>query len=112
SYLTTIAKREALDHIRRKSRKPEDSDEEIDGLVDQRDFAKEIEIAIVFEEAREAALERMRPEQVKCFLCHLQRWTNKNIAERLDLTEGTVRTYISSAYKILYEELCKRLKWR
>src|SRR5215472_13698641 len=36
SYLTTIGKREAIDHIRRKGRKQEDSDEEIDELVDQR----------------------------------------------------------------------------
>ena len=109
SYLTTIGKREALDHIRRKARKQEDSNKEIDGVVDQRSVEEEIEMAILFEGAMGAAMGKMRPEQVKCFHYHLQGCTSEAIAARLALTEGTVRTYISNAKKILYKELCKRL---
>src|SRR5579864_4776295 len=109
SWLTTIAKHEAIDHVRKKNRKQEDRNEEDEGPVDPINIEEEVAIAIAFEEAMEAALERMRPEQRKCFHYHLQGWTIKAIAKRLGLTKGTVGTYISNAYRILHEELRKRL---
>jgi RNA polymerase sigma-70 factor (ECF subfamily) len=127
-WLTKIARNKVRDHLRGKCgrdpclrhgqelREEGSSDEEDEKLVDPEDIEDRVATAIAFEGAWEVALKKMRPEQKKCLIFHLQGWKIEAIVERLGLTmtkprltEGTVRTYISEAYRILHEEFRKRL---
>jgi RNA polymerase sigma-70 factor (ECF subfamily) len=108
-WLREIARNEALDYLRRRRRRGEGMSEEDEDPIDPKDNPEDIvTTAIVFEEAMDAALAKMGAEQRKCFIYHFQGETNKAIAERLDLTEGTVKTYICNSKKILRKEYRER----
>jgi RNA polymerase sigma-70 factor (ECF subfamily) len=108
-WLTEIARNEALDYLRRKRRRGDGMSEEDEDPIDPSENIEDrVTTAIVFEDAMEATLARIGREQRKCFIYHMQGETNKAIVERLDLTEGTVKTYICNAKKILREEFRKR----
>ena len=108
SWLTTIAKNTARDHLRRDHWREEGSNEEDEELVDPVNFEDERMTQIVLEEVMQAGFKRMRPKQRKCFIYGIQGWTFEDIAKRLNLDEHTVKTYISNSYRILREELRKR----
>jgi RNA polymerase sigma-70 factor (ECF subfamily) len=109
SWLATIARNEALDHLRRKSRREEGRNGEGEELVSLENIEDQVITKIALGEAQRAAFKRMRPKQRKCFIYHIRGSTIENIAKRLSLTEDTVKTYIRSAYRILHEEFRKRL---
>lgn len=121
-WLYKIAGNTARDHLREKGRRgppsqhgrESDEEGEINEKAEQIADPEKLEdwpmMAEAFEEALVAALRRMRPEQQKCLAHHLQGMEPGAIAQQLGLTEGTVRTYISNAYRILREELRKRLE--
>jgi RNA polymerase sigma-70 factor (ECF subfamily) len=107
-WLTTIAKNAARDHLRR-DRWRNGRDEEEEELVDPEDIEGQVTTQIVFEEAQKAAFKKMRPVQRKCFTYRIQGWTIEDVAKQLNLAEGSVRTYVSDAYRILRSEFRKRL---
>jgi RNA polymerase sigma-70 factor (ECF subfamily) len=108
-WLVRIAKNTAFDHLRRDRWRGGSSNEEDGELVNPENFEDQIITQIEYEEAQEAAFKKMRPVQRKCFTYRIQGWTVEDIAKRLNLAEGSVKTYISDAYKKIRSEFRERL---
>jgi RNA polymerase sigma-70 factor (ECF subfamily) len=108
SWLGTIARNEALDHLRRNRWREEGGNEEGEEPISPENTEDQVITMIVYEEAQRAAFKRMKPKQKKCFIYQIRGWTIEDIAKRLSLTEDTVKIYIRSARRILREELRKR----
>ena len=109
SWLYTIAKRVALDFLRQKQsqkhRQPEPLDDHEDNLDEnQADF----EEMIAAQELMMHAIQKLPPKEQQCLLLYTHGFPTEDIAHILDITPGSVGTYLSNARKkaqLIYKKM-------
>ncbi|GCE14428.1 RNA polymerase sigma factor [Tengunoibacter tsumagoiensis] len=103
TWLGRIAMNTARDHLRSVKRKPLCTNEgwEESCVVT---FEEQIQQELLFYQVVHVVLQRLIGGQRDCFVLHLQGNSPAEISQRLGLTPGTVRTYISKSYIVFREE--------
>jgi RNA polymerase sigma-70 factor, ECF subfamily len=105
-WLYRIAENTARDYLRANMRRPFLSRESLD--EDYSDwnsaFEDRVERMILFQQIQEDVLKKLTQKQALCFTLRVQGIEPVEIARRLRLSEGTVRTYLSKAFLVAREE--------
>ncbi len=105
-WLYRIAENSARDYLRAKKRRPYLSSENLAEEYGDLGVAFEdrVEWEMLLELIQHEILKKLTTTQGKCFLLRLQGIEPAEIARRLHLSKGTVRTYLSKAALIAREE--------
>lgn len=114
AWLCRIAQNTACDHYRKRKRREEKirsaerwylDDEPPDEIPDPGNAEEQVEVFLLLNQAWEITLTKITEAQKKCFLWHIgQGLSISEIAQMLNLTEGTVRVYIAVARKSFRDE--------
>jgi len=108
SWLLTIAKHDSIDHLRRLGWEKSfllSLDWEI---IEWEDKASSPEGFVIGDEQLKDALQQLRPQWHEIISLHMQGYTFEEIALRLGLSVGSVRTYLSNARKTLRQTFPSR----
>lgn len=99
-WLYRIAENTARDYLRAKRRYPYLSSEELKEDYEEwgTAFEDRVEQTLLFEQIQEELLKKLPETQGRCFVLRMQGIEPAEIARRLNLSKGTVRTYLSKAF--------------
>jgi RNA polymerase sigma-70 factor (ECF subfamily) len=111
-WLYRIAENTARDHLRASLRRPFFSQESLDENHREWDatFEDSVERAILFKQIQETVQKKITQKQATCFTLRIQGIEPAEIARRLHLSEGTVRTYLSKVFLLAREEYLQLIR--